>query len=671
MGAYLWFFLAFMNEATATFRPRQLSPCHVDQMNVYCNGMNLRTIPAELPPDMHMLDLSQNLLQNLTQELLAFYTSVHHLNLHSNKIQFIQPGLFRDMKNLQELDLSKNYLDVYAASKTKVGSLSTVKRLSLSGNGLYTGMSDYFLHDAPSLVSLSLDGNSITKIGEGTFSGSLALKKIDLHNNVILEIEEGAFESLSDLSELDLSMNSISCITNFNLAQLKLLNLSKNSLESFQTVDSDLEYELLHLDLRENKIHYFPILPRRNKLIYLDLSRNRIRSVNTTSLMEELEYIHDDRFTLHALSVSKNAHSNLPRLQYLDMSYNQIRRISVSFFKGLEALEMLNLSNNCLEAFSVDHNGPLNSLKSLDLSFNILQNLTFEENTLCSLEELHLKGNILDHLDPAIFRRLPRIRDLHLQQNFLHLCGSHHRPLQKGHRSQTGDCIFFSSIPSLRRLYLSENGLKSVPQGAFHGTSLQVLDLSGNPGLDIHKNAFSSLELSLTHLSLRDNDLSVLGTDLSLLSSLKDVDLSMNRLTTLPLWNKESSIESLNLQNNSLVTLEYSTVLALEKTLKTLYLCSNPLSCCGNLQFLHMVRRSSLDIPDIASATCHYVQNSERKEVSIESVEQGLCETLDKKSLGIIIIIIIVTAMVLIPVLVLLSKMCHPRRHRLRGSFKA
>ncbi|KAJ8347736.1 hypothetical protein SKAU_G00263250 [Synaphobranchus kaupii] len=669
MGASLWFFLAFMYEATATFRPRQLSPCHVVHMNVYCNDMNLRTVPAELPPDMRMLDLSRNLLQNLTQEVLAFYTSVHHLNLHSNKIQFIQPGLFRDMTNLQELDLSRNYLDIFAMSKTEVGPLSTVKRLSLSGNGLYSGMTSYFLHDAPSLLNLSLDGNSITKISKDTFSGSLALRNLDLHNNVILEIEEGAFESLADLSELDLSMNSITCITDFNLSQLKLLNLSRNSLESFQTVDSDYQYELLHLDLRENKIHYFPVLPRRNKLIYLDLSRNLMRSMNTTNLMEELEYIHDGKFTTHALSASQNAHNDLPRLLYLDMSYNQIKSISASFFGGLGALEVLNLSNNCLESFSVDRNSPLDSLKILDLSFNALQNLSFEENTLRSLEELHLKGRVLGPIDPTVFRRLPRIRDLHLQQSSLSMCASHHRPSQKGYRPQTGDCIFFSSIPTLSRLYLSGPGLQSVPQGAFHGTPLRVLDLSRNPGLDIHKNAFSGLEKSLTHLSLRENDLLALNTDLSLLSCLREVDLSVNRLTALPLWNKESSIESLNLQNNSLVTLEYSTVLALEKTLKTLYLRSNPLSCCGNLQFLHMVQGSSLDIPDIASVTCRYTQTSECEEVAIVSMQQERCETLDRKSLGIIIIII--TALVLIAVLVLLSKMCHPRRHRLRHSFKA
>ncbi|KPP63613.1 leucine-rich repeat-containing protein 32-like [Scleropages formosus] len=669
MEVYLWLFLAATSAVTATHHPRQLSPCQVVDMDVYCNDMNLRAIPGELPTGIHKLDLSHNLLQNLTRELMPFYTTVNHLIFHANKIQFIQPGLFTDMANLQVLDLSKNYLDIFAASKNEIGPLLTVKQLDLSGNGLYTGMTDYFLHDAPTLLNLSLDGNSITKISKDTFSGSTALRKIDLHNNVILEIEDGAFDSLLDLSELDLSMNSITCITDFNLPQLKLLNLSKNSMESFQTTDSDTEYELQYLDLRENKIHYFPIVPRRNKLMYLDLSRNLLRGINTIPPAEELELMSDSRFPTHPQTDHKNIHNDLSRLLYLDMSYNQIKSIPSSFFNYTRSLEVLNLSNNCLEAFSVNHLSPLNSLKILDLSFNALQNLSFGENTLQSLEELYLTANNLRAIDSAIFYRLPSIRELHLQHNFLRICGLLHRPPQRSHHLHSTDCIIFSSVHTLRSLYLSGNSIEFVPQCAFHGSPLAVLDLSQNPGLILHKNAFTGLESSLTYLSLRGNDLHVLNTDLFVLSSLRDVDLSDNKLTSLPLWNKESAIQSLNLQNNCLVILEYNTMLVLERTLKTLYLGSNPLSCCTNTRFLQMVQRSTVDIPDIASVTCQYTQDSEQVEISITSVSQEHCEMLNRKSLSIIVIII--TSLVLIAVLVLLSKLCHPRRHRLRGSFKA
>ena len=624
-------------------------------MDVFCNDMNLRSIPDKLPPGIQKLDLSRNLLQNLTHEVLAVYTSVHHLNLHSNKIHFIQPGIFKALTNLQVLDLSQNNLDAFAALKTDVGRLPSVESLDLSANGLYTGMSDYFLRDAPALRNLSLDGNSITKIDKSTFAGSSELRKINLHNNVILEIKEGAFESLINLSDLDLSMNSITCITDFNLSQLKLLNLSKNSLELFQAIDIDTEYELLYLDLRENKIPYFPVLPQMNRLMYLDLSRNRLRGVNTSGTAEEGEHLTESSFK-----------AQFSQLLYLDMSFNQIMSLPSFFFKHMILLETLNISNNCLETFSVSHETTLPSLKTLDLSFNAMQNLSFEQNTLLSLESLYLQGNYLSTLDSSIFYRLPYIRELHLQQNYLRICES--QP-EVSPRPQAHGCVSFSSIPTLQYVSLSGNSLESVPQYAFYGSPLHVLDLAWNPGLTIHQHAFCGLETSLTHLTLKENRLRTLNTDLSFLSKLRFVDLSINSLSSLPLRSKDSSIEFLNLQNNSLATLDYDTVVVLERTLKVLYMGSNPLSCCSNPRFLDMVQGSEVVIPDIARVTCQYTLDSKDVEINIAKVLQEYCKALDSKSLN--ILIVVVTSVGLLVILVVAFKLCHMRRRRLNSSFKA
>ncbi|KAM4620580.1 transforming growth factor beta activator LRRC32 isoform 1-T3 [Polymixia lowei] len=648
--------------------PGQLSQCQVIQMDVLCNGLNLRSAPANLPHHIEKLDLSSNMLQNLTHEALAFHNTIHHLNLHANKIHFIQPGLFKDMKNLKVLDLSKNYLDAFALSKTSIGPLTAIESLDLSNNGLYTGMTDYFLGDSPSLANLSLNGNSITKIAKNTFCGSLALRKITLHNNVILEIEDGAFETLPDLTELDLSKNSITCITDFNLSQLKVLNLSKNSLETFRAIDSNVEYELLYIDLSENKIPYFPLLPTRNKVAYLDVSRNQLQSVNITGTAEELLNFRDT-FLAHTLSSLTNRHQDFSKLIYLDLSYNQIKSIPQSFFCSMELLEVLNVSNNCMGSFFVDQDGPLNNLKVLDLSYNSLENLSFGENTLLLLEELFLQGNLLTTMDPQIFQRLPSIHYLQLQKNDLKICVTQQKrtnPSLEDHQDPPG-CVYFSSILALQFLYLSENNLKELPKYAFYNTPLKLLDLSLNPGLEIHQDSLSGLENSLVHLLLRENNISKLNTDLSSLNNLKFVDLSTNKLSTLPLWHKESSIESLNLQNNNLVTLDYDTVLALERSLKTLYMGSNPLSCCGNLRFLHMMQRSAVVVPDIATVTCVNLQDSEP--VNIETVTQEMCRTLDNRSISIIVILVI--ALVLIVVLGLLSKVCYTRRRKHSSSFSA
>ncbi|XP_062869867.1 transforming growth factor beta activator LRRC32 [Trichomycterus rosablanca] len=662
MSVQLCFLFFLVNEAAALLHLRQLSPCQVLQSEVNCRQLNLRRIPHQLPPGIHSLDLSLNLLQNLTEDVLSSYPTIHQLNLHYNMIQFIQPGLFRDMTHLKVLDLSNNQLDTYAALKTHVGPLTSVQELDLSGNGLYTDMSDFFLRDAPALTNLSLNGNSITKIGKDTFNGSLALKSIDLHNNVILEIEEGSFDPLLHLTDLDLSVNSISCITDFNLFQLKSLNLSKNSMTSFQSVDTDPEFELLYLDLRENKIRYFPVLPRRNKILYLDLSRNQIHSLNYTSEAEELQYLREREEWAHPSPHRRKRPQKLYSLLYLDLCYNQLKAIPPGFFCSMVALETLNISNNCLDHFVSDTESPLNTLKTLDLSFNNLQKLSFQENTLQALEKLYVQGNYLSTLDPEIFSRLPSIVNLQLQRNDLSVCGPD--------QNQT-DCVSLNSIPTLQYLYLSENNMLSLPAHAFRESPLLILDLSLNPGIEINEDSLSGLESTITHLFLKGDELESLNINLSVLHSLKVVDLSSNRLTSLPLGSRDSSIESLNLQNNNLVTLDIHTVMALKNKLKTLYMGSNPLNCCGNMPLINLVQQASVDIPDIAMVTCQHIKDAGYiDELNLRNVKPEHCETLNSTE---VLVITVITVLVLGLVVVLLVsvKFCHTRSHRFNNSYKA
>lgn len=611
------------------------------QADAVCRDLRLRAAPPDLPGSIHTLDLSHNQVQNLSRETLAYRTGLHHLNLQANQIHFIQPGLFRDMTDLKVLDLSRNQLSQFALSKTSVGPLTTVETLDLSSNGLFTGMSRYFLSEAPSLESVSLSSNSITRIGQETFGSSSALRRISLHNNVILEIEDGAFDSLAQLAELDLSKNSIACITDFNLCGLKVLNLSQNSLELFQSSRSSDLYKLLRLDLSENKMSHFPVLPQNNVLEYLDASRNRIQSVNVTEGPEARSRV------------------LLTQLRYLDLSYNQLTGLPESFFYCMLSLKVLKVSNNCIRSFSVTAEPVLDSLELLDLSFNALQSLTFSRNTLGSLQELLLQGNQLATLDHHIFQGLPKLKHLQLQQNNLEICSPDQDLL--------GDCVSFASIPQLSFLNLSHNRLQTLPADAFASTPLSSLDLSHNLGLDLDRRSLSGLEDSLLHLQLRENNLSRLNADLSSLRSLKHIDLSTNQLTSLPAWDQESSIESLNLQNNSLVTLDYGTMLTLERSLKTLYMGSNPLSCCQNLAFLHRVQHSAVVVPDIETVTC--VHEERPDPVSIETVTRDMCQRAGVRTY--VLALALLLALLLLAALLALLRRLHARRRKRRRSFSA
>uniref|UniRef100_G3QCF7 Leucine rich repeat containing 32 n=1 Tax=Gasterosteus aculeatus aculeatus TaxID=481459 RepID=G3QCF7_GASAC len=585
---------------------------HMVQMDAFCSDLSLRSAPVDLPRGVQTLDLSRNHVQNLTRETLAFHTGLRRLNLRSNEIHFIQPGLFVDMADLKVLDLSRNRLNVLALSNVSLGPLTAVETLDLSSNGLYTGMTDYFLAHSPSLEVLALNGNSITKIAQNTFSGSPRLKKI-----------AGAFDSLSGLTNSICPKNSIT-----------LLNLSKNSVELFHSATSTDYYRLLSLDLSENKMSSFPLLPRNNRLERLDVSRNQLQSVNDTATPDEKTFF--------------------SHLRYLDMSYNQLQSLPESFFHCMRSLEVLNVSNNCIGEFSVADEGLLRTVKVINLGYNSLRSLTFGENTLRSLEKLLLRGNGLATLDSGVFRRLPSIEHLQLRQNNLQICS------WGRNRQDAPGCVSFSSVPTLQILDLSDNQLRTVPADAFAGSPLKSLDLSLNPGLDMDRDSLSGLERSLVHLLLRENNISSLSMDLSSLTSLKHIDLSTNQLTTVPAWNRDSSIESLNLQNNHLVTLEYSTMLALEPSLKTLYMGSNPLSCCSNLDLLQMVQNSAVVVPDIETATCVHQEYSEP--VNIEQVTQDMCLRPGGRYYAVAAVVVALVTVVTLVLLVRSLKLIHFKR---------
>ncbi|XP_077361769.1 transforming growth factor beta activator LRRC32 [Festucalex cinctus] len=625
----------------AVHPPRHRPPCHIVDTSVVCSDLSLTSTPADLPPGVQALDLSHNQLQNLSGDTLAGHTGLRHLDLHSNKIHFIQPGLFEAMHDLKVLDLSGNQLNVFAMAKIQIGTLAAVQSLDLSSNGLYTGMSDFFLADSPSLVEVSLSSNSITKIAKYTFSGASSLRRINLHNNVILEIEDGAFDSLDGLSDLDLSRNSIACIMDFNLSRLRSLNLSRNSLELFQSTSSTEPYHLAFLDLSENKLPHFPLLPTNNVIRHLDLSRNRLQSVDVAE--------------------TKMPETVLKHLRHLDLSYNHLTGLPESFFRTMTSLAVLNVSNNCVTLFSVTDKDLLPAAKTVNLSYNSLQRLALSEGTLQALEELFLQGNDLRTLAHQTFQRLPSLNLLQLQENNLRVCPSETKPDQN-HPS----CVSFFSVPKLKFLYLSQNNLKSLPYRAFADTPLSLLDLSLNPGMEMHQDSLAGLEHSLVQLLLRENNISHLSADMSSLRSLKLVDLSTNHLTSLPAWNQGLSIETLNLQNNSLVTLERTAMAALEHSLKTLYLGDNPLSCCGNLDLVRLLQHSAVVVPDIEAATCVLHQGSDP--VNIEKVTQEMCSGRKKANYIIAIVVIVVLAAIASGLLV---KFCKSRREKYVRRFSA
>ncbi|KAM4796152.1 transforming growth factor beta activator LRRC32 [Rhinophrynus dorsalis] len=654
MLLYLILFLAMVKKGISTYRPPDISPCIMVNMAALCQNKSFQEIPWGLHSNIRTLDLSKNELQNITESPLVHYSSIELLDLSTNKISFIQPNTFENMVNLKEINLSDNYLHRFVQYGAEgIGLLPSVRKLELSRNSLYTDMTANFLRKTPKLQYLSLSENSITMITPETFLGSPLLREVDLHNNFIMNIEEGSFEHLKYLTILNLSMNSITCILNFNLRQLQSLNMSKNSIKIFHTTDSDEEYKLEYVDLSDNRLSYFPILPRVNNLISIDLSMNSI-SLEAQTDHEEMEWMNDHfQFEIQNEHPKNLTPVSLSKLTHLDLSYNSISLIPDDFFVTMPFLRFLNLSKNCIQTFSLGHSVTLNSLAVLDLSGNSIQNLSFAANSLPSLQELYLQNNQLQVLESRIFQGLMKIIKINLQGNNIRLCSASFGFAKRRIGDEYG-CVAFFNITTLQNLNLRENMMHQIPQNAFYGSPLTSLDLSMNLGLTIKPNALSGLEGSLQLLSLENNAITWLNVNLPRFIHLTYLNLSGNQLTWLPPWNDDCHLQTLDLSHNGFSNLQVSNIPTLESTLKTLSVQGNPLSCCLNSWIVHMAQRNTVLITALNATTCNDSKAYEG-EITFQQIRLELCE---KDSNNINIIIILTLVLVLAVTAIGISLLC-------------
>ncbi|NWV38183.1 LRC32 protein, partial [Grantiella picta] len=636
----------------------------------------LHQIPHDLYLNINKIDLSGNLIQSIHEMPLSFYSSLQCLDLSSNQISFIMPGVFAHMTNLLEINLANNNLYELAQNGTEgIGLLPKVEIMDLSHNNLYNGMAEHFIKQAPTLRYLSLADNSIVMISHKMFQGSPSLVEIDLQRNIIMEIEEGAFETLVNLSKLNLSTNSITCISDFNLRQLEILDLSRNSIETFRITKTDDEYSLRCLDLSENKLLHFPIFPQVNKLVTLNLSNNLIQ-LTAESPYTKMDYMDNEWLDASFPLVDQKQNRNVSSLYlsqllvYLDLSYNEIKSIPDKFFESMSSLHTLNLSKNCLQAFAVNYESSLMSLTVLDLSYNALQNLLLDAGALPNLKEFHIQNNHLQTLQFDTFSSLSSLRLLDLQSNNISLCSMYSGLAKQRLAGEESGCVSFINSPSLQYLYLADNMLNILPAHTFYNTPLVVLDLSMNPGLKIELKALSGLEKSLEYLHLHGNSLTDLNIDLPCFSHLKHLNLSENQLNWLPKWGNDSPLEVLDLRNNRFSTLQSSNILALENSLKNLYLSGNPLNCCGNIWLSSMVRNKNVQIPNVEHLTCQYIQNfGYREEMHVENIRPEDCEKEDLKKINILIILTFV--LVLSVIIIGVGSFFCFRRQNFSHHFKA
>ncbi|XP_067346856.1 leucine-rich repeat-containing G-protein coupled receptor 5-like isoform X4 [Channa argus] len=409
--------------------------CEVDGLlhRVDCSDLGLLEIPSNLSIFTSYLDLSMNNLTVLSGVGLSSLHFLEELRLAGNDLSLIPRGAFAGLYNLKVLMLQNNQLRSVPAEA--FNNLHNLQSLRLDANhistvpvGCFSGMR--------SLRHLWLDDNSLTEVPVEALSELPTLQAMTLALNHISHVPDYAFSKLGRLVVLHLNNNRIvSMGTNcfHGLRSLETLDLNYNSLVEFPTAIRSLSH-LKELGFHSNNIQSIPehAFTGNPSLITIFFYNNPIQSVGSSAFqnLPELRTLSlngaADLTEFPDLTGTKSLESltitgaritslpssvceQLPNLQLLDLSYNQIQ--TLPSFSGCENIQKIDLHNNDLEQLQENTFHGLMSLRSVDLSWNRLSSVKLNSfSALPALTKLDLSSNQLSSLPLTGLQTLTHLR---------------------------------------------------------------------------------------------------------------------------------------------------------------------------------------------------------------------------------------------------------------------
>ncbi|XP_068596947.1 transforming growth factor beta activator LRRC32-like [Brachionichthys hirsutus] len=554
-------------------------------------NQNLYFVPLALDTRLRRLDLSNNFIRQLHPLALPY---LEQLDLSSNQLDFISEDAFENLARLEDLNLSRNTLNNNIGRNTKaLRSMSGLKTLDISMNGLSDDAVQQYLRNKPSLNHLKMTGNALRRLSHEMFKESKGLRSIAIDNNLISVIERGTFEPLRRLEMLNLARNNLAHICDFKLDQVKYLNLSRNSVEFFVAREDEQLYRLEILDLSHNRLLYFPIVPKMNHLKYLHLQNNMVGALYSEPIMvSHANGLYSE--LIRERIVQKNKlHSNwrLMPLIYIDLSYNHFRSFPLETLSLLSSLETLNISHNCLQSIAWNVRNDKESGPPRKLFFS-------------SLKHLDMQSNGLVHISPLFFNALTQVETLNLQDNSVQPCGSISHLLRAQSTQAMGlnrSCVVFDSLKTLKHLNLKENNVETLHPSTFQKTSLVSLNLARNSRMVMKAGALEGVRNTLESLIISGVNMSSADLSLPCMPKLTELNVSNNRLDLLPGSLSCSPLRELDLRNNNFVSLNHSLILALSVHLNLMYVSGNLFNCCDS-KWLTSLQANIL--PNINETVC-------------------------------------------------------------------
>ncbi|KAI4498459.1 hypothetical protein M0802_006394 [Mischocyttarus mexicanus] len=525
------------NKSMTFFVINQFSEYFVNSFPVILNltGNALTRLPLIEPPK--PIELTGLLLSNnrITELTVEkLPETLHTLELHNNSISRLEPEVLEHL------------------------GIGFLKNLTLSGNPIIcdceidklltflevickdTEMLDDFIYRSNSrgktINSLSIRSCVLSD----TFSLDRFVRKLGVVQSEFLSFQ--SFKANNRFLTRGF-LNGISNVKEFVLSHNSFVNISNEFFADFP--------ELVKLDLSHNNLlelkDIFDVIP---KLKYLDLSYNLINSMSST-LFYKLE-----------------------NLEYLNLGYNPIGFILGSTFDKQISLKNLNLraTNKHPVPISSDLFKELKNVETIDISYNSFISIPkklFNENI--NLRKLFFHNIYLDlyTLPDDLFSHLEKLEEFYLHSDrFLKLPDNlfWNSPLLKyihlGNNSITKlNHTFFQGLKNLEVLKINNNLIEIIPIGIFKDLEeLKLLDLSMNRIHSIPRGVFEGLT-SLTELNMENNLLKYIDQEAFIpIKKLTIAKLSNNRLyfsketDDWSLFFSNEFLEELHLSNNSIQT---------------------------------------------------------------------------------------------------------------------
>ncbi|RLN92891.1 hypothetical protein BBJ28_00021545 [Nothophytophthora sp. Chile5] len=533
--------------------------------------------------DLVKIDLSHNAIPSISDEIAAL-TTVTSLKLCKNALQSLPDGFF-ELQALSYLDLSHNQLQQDLSES--FGALVNLKELALSANQL-SRLPDSICQ-LENLEALRIEENALVALPEQL--GNLRkLHVLTAHTNQLTTLPS-SFKALRNMQNLD---------------------LKKNRLESTHGALAALS-SLKFLDLRQNKLVVFPVLPEGAALDQVFLGYNALSNIDEASILRVKDSItildmRDNKLTglpanlaclyrLKTLDVANNDLSDLPpglgylkHLSHILVDGNPLRAIRRSVISaGCEALKKYLRTRGAPPAGVDVLEEERDELQvERERVAQISSNKTEEETGASASESV------------ALFREAAASGALVLMKSSLG-----NVPAELAGHGQ------FSFELMLLHLNLSMNRLHSLPSAIGELRSLKVsttLTVEDNELQSLHPSIAALPHLEL--LRLRKNSLSAdsisdfLGDSPALSSTLKELDLRNNCLTTLPLEiGQLHELETLLLGFNKMETLERFPWSHLAK-LSLVSISDNKLRSLGRIYDAPMLASLSFENNNLAKVPC-------------------------------------------------------------------